>query len=150
MKRNKGPRLHGVRSLKTLPGERVGGLTMRLLPVPREPYRVSLLHEKLAPFSTTPAIYHKLTTEFAFILKGRATVRLDGRRIPIKAGDIFEIPAGTEHQFVTKKEGVEAISLFSPPLDPENNDAHPGKDPKTGLRFPKRALTRQKLPGGPR
>lgn len=130
-----------MKSLRRLPRVRVaGGLTLRFLPVPRQPYRVSLLHEALPPFSSTPALYHRFTSEFVFVLKGSATAYLDGRRMRLRAGDMFEIPPGVRHQFVTRRGGVSALSLFSPPLDPRKPDACPGTDAVTGARAAKDAL----------
>ena len=134
-----------MKSLRSLPCRCVaGGLTLRFLPVPRKPYGVSLLHEALPPFSATPALYHRLTSELVFVLKGSATAYLNGRRVRLRAGDVFEIPAGMQHQFVTGQSAIEALSLFSPPLDHKRPDAHPGKDARTGARFAKNAIKLEK------
>lgn len=134
-----------VKSLRSLPRERVpGGLILRFLPVPRAPYNITLLHELLPPFSETPALYHRRTAEFVFIIKGSGTVYLDGRRTRIKAGDMFGIPAGMQHQFATRQSSVEALSLFAPPLDLKKPDVCPGTDARTGSRFAEDAVRLKK------
>jgi mannose-6-phosphate isomerase-like protein (cupin superfamily) len=141
MKTNKKSRAPRVRSLRDLPREGVaGGLVLRFLPVPRKPYGVSLLHEVLPPFSATPALYHRATAEFVYVLKGSAKAYLDGSLVHLKSGDMFEIPAGMEHQFMTKNSRAEVLSVFSPPLDPKKPDVHPGRDARTGARFAKDAV----------
>ena len=141
MKNNNPSRTLRMMSLRDLPRERVsGGLTLRFLPVPRKPYKISLLHEVLPPFSATPALYHRSTSEFVFVLKGSATAYLGGRRLSMKAGTMFEIPPGTLHQFLTHRSGAEVLSIFSPLLDRKKPDVHPGKDSRTGVRSTKDAL----------
>lgn len=136
MKTNRTPRASRAQSLRRLPRVRVaGGLELRFLPVPPQPYRVTLLHETLPARASTPALFHRFTSEFVVVLKGSAAAYLDGRCVRVRAGDVFEIPAGMLHQLVAGRCGVEALSLFSPPLDPQKPDAHPGKDARTGVRL---------------
>lgn len=138
---NETSRASRPKSLRRLPRKRLaGGLTLRFLPVPSKPYGVTLLHETLPPGSATPALYHRFTSEFVFVLNGSVTAYLDGRRVRLGAGDMCEIPAGMQHQFVTSRRKAEALSLFSPPLDPKKPDAHPGQDARTGVRFGKDSL----------
>lgn len=100
---------------------------MRMLPLRSSKFRVSLFHEYLPPYRDTPPIFHEHTDEFALITKGRVALYLDGHRFLLKRGDMLTIPAGVEHRFRTGRVGVEALSLFAPPIEPDSPDVHPGK-----------------------
>ena len=113
--------------LRRLRRQAFGSLVMRPLPLAADKFGVSLIHERLRPRAVTPSIYHRLTHEAIFVIKGRATMRLDGKRVSVKAGDTLLIPPGMEHAIVTGREGVEALSLFSPAMDPRRPDVHPAQ-----------------------
>lgn len=46
-----------------------------------------------------PPHFHKLTQEVVYLLNGEGLLRVGADRIPIKAGAVVRIPAGTVHTF---------------------------------------------------
>lgn len=49
-----------------------------------------------------PPHVHKLTQEVVYMLRGEGLLQLGAERIPIKAGAVVRIPAGTVHTFANQ------------------------------------------------
>lgn len=111
------------RSLRGVASRSFGALKMRLLPLTGFP--VSVLHETLPPRSQIPAVLHRRTREYVFVLSGRGEALIDGRRVPLRGGDILPIPAGAGHAFKTGARTLTALSLFYPALDRRRPDVSP-------------------------
>ncbi|MFA6434166.1 MAG: cupin domain-containing protein [Elusimicrobiales bacterium] len=99
---------------------------------------LSFLHETLPRFSVAPAVVHSKTEELIYITNGRVTAFMNDKKISLKKGEYLVIPAGTTHQFETENDGMEAVSVLVPPIDPANPDATvmptqrmPGKKSRT-------------------
>lgn len=60
----------------------------------------------LMPGQTCPNHYHKFIKETFFVMKGDVTMRLNGRKIYMKAGDKVTIPTRMYHKFTSKKGAV--------------------------------------------
>jgi uncharacterized cupin superfamily protein len=83
---------------------------------------------------------HSLQEEFFLILKGKGSVRLDGKIIPVQQGDFFAKPAGKgiSHQFIN--DGDEILEILDCGT-PNKNDiiTYPDEDTilvkKTGTVF---------------
>lgn len=61
--------------------------------------------------------YHKKTTEFYYVLKGRGVLELDNDRVELEPGTLVMICPGTRH----RAEGqVEVLIVGIPPFDPED------------------------------
>lgn len=61
--------------------------------------------------------YHKKTTEFYYVLKGKGILELDGDQVDLEPGILVTIRPGIRH----RAEGqVEALIVGIPPLDPED------------------------------
>lgn len=84
---------------------------------------VSFVHESMPSWSAGPEVVHSKTKELAYIIRGKAVGFLDGEKILLKKGDYLVIPAGTIHRFEAGKDGLEAVSIFAPPIDSVNPDA---------------------------
>jgi len=73
------------------------------------------------PPGKSPCPYHSHTTqwEMFIILSGRGTVRANGRRYPVKAGDVFIHPPGRAHQIIntSRRDLVFYIVADNPPVD---------------------------------
>ncbi|MBI3507557.1 MAG: cupin domain-containing protein [Proteobacteria bacterium] len=113
---------------RDLPAQRFGPLELRELPFSAEAFGVSLLHERLPARSKTPLLHHAATEEAVYVLKGRGFILLDGRKIPVRAGDTLHIPRGSIHGVMTADSAVEALSVFSPAMDPKKPDVHIEED----------------------
>ena len=86
--------------------------------------------------------YHSHTRqeEFFLILKGKGTLRLNGRSIPVEQGDFFSKPAGKEiaHQFINN--GNEVLEILDcGTLDADDIVSYPDEDiillKKIGMAF---------------
>ena len=86
-------------------------------------FNVSFFHESMSCGSELPDMVHYRTNELVYVIRGAVVVFLDSRRVPLKKGSCLFIPAGTAHRLKTGKQGMEAVSIFSPPIDPANPDA---------------------------
>ena len=84
---------------------------------------VSFVHESMPRWSEASVMVHSKTKELIYLIRGKVLVFLNGKKILLKKDDSLVIPAGTTHQFKTKREGMEAVSILVPPLDPVNPDA---------------------------
>jgi len=59
--------------------------------------------------------YHKKTTEFYYVLKGKGVLELDHDRVEVEPGTLVMIRPGTRH----RAEGqVEVLIVGVPPFDP--------------------------------
>jgi len=65
-----------------------------------------------------PPHRHRLHDLSVFVLRGEGILTLDGRRIPMRAGDAALIPRDHPHWFVRGGSGpAVTLAVFSPPLD---------------------------------
>lgn len=87
------------------------------------PFGVTLLHETLPPAASAPNVEHSHTIELIYVTKGKMLGYIDDLQMKLCAGDYLFIPAGVKHRFEACSNGVEAISLFSPPIDLDKPDA---------------------------
>jgi quercetin dioxygenase-like cupin family protein len=75
-------------------------------------YHVVQVRDREAPHRH---VTHDLTV---VLLRGRGTLVLAGRRIPVRAGDAYLVPRGTVHSFVNDgRERAVTLAVFTPPLD---------------------------------
>jgi quercetin dioxygenase-like cupin family protein len=79
--------------------------------------RLSVLHIRLPPGSGHPSIRHLHTHEWVIVMSGSAKARIDNKAIALRPGDYLHLPPGIWHAFQAGKQGVEAVSIFSPSLD---------------------------------
>jgi len=63
---------------------------------------------------------HELVDQVLFFVKGGGQAIVDGEKHGISAGDMFAVPAGTEHDFInTGTEAMKLFTVYSPPEHPE-------------------------------
>jgi len=84
---------------------------------------VSIVKETMPPNTDVPPVCHQKTDEFVYILGGKAVVSLAGFEAYVTKGSYLIIPRGTEHSFRTQRDNLEALSVFSPPMDKDKPDA---------------------------
>lgn len=77
---------------------------------------VSIIYERMAPWTELPRVHHRRTSEFIYCLRGAMTAHLGRRRYPVRAGGIIFIPPNVRHKFVTAGSSCEALSIFAPSL----------------------------------
>lgn len=83
-------------------------------PTPGEKYRGEIITQDhhaedlggifvvLVPGSGPPYHYHKKRESIIMVISGEATEILEGKEIPIKAGDVIYIPAGEKHTTINR------------------------------------------------
>lgn len=113
------PVVHSVRMLKS---RRFGAFKIKFMETWADS-PVSIVNETMPPNTAVPSVCHKKTDEFVYILSGKAVVRLDGNESCVTKGSYLVIPRGTRHSFRTQRTKMEAISIFSPPMDINKPDA---------------------------
>ena len=53
--------------------------------------------------------------EAYFVIKGRGTLTIDGRKFTLKPGDLIFVPKGAHHQFTDfEEEGLALLVIFAP------------------------------------
>src|SRR5262245_22816807 len=78
---------------------------------------------------------HRLHDLSAFVLRGEGVLTLDGRRIPMRAGDAALIARERRHWFANRGPGPSVtLAVFSPPLDAPDLVPEPEVDSKEGRR----------------
>ena len=83
-------------------------------PDPGKFYRTQLLSDEdrakllggifaiVVPGSDVPYHYHKVRESLIFVISGEGIEIVEGKEIPIKAGDLLFIPANEKHSLVNK------------------------------------------------
>lgn len=109
--------------IKPIPGsESLAPLKAHYIPEASQ-LNVSFVHESMPGWSAGPEMVHSKTIELAYVIYGKATGFINGKKILLKKGDYLIIPAGTPHRFEAGRAGLEAVSIFAPPINPDNPDA---------------------------
>jgi mannose-6-phosphate isomerase-like protein (cupin superfamily) len=63
---------------------------------------------------------HKLVDQVLVFVKGAGKAVVGGETHDIGAGDMFTVPAGTEHDFInTGDEALKLFTVYSPPEHPD-------------------------------
>jgi quercetin dioxygenase-like cupin family protein len=72
----------------------------------------------LIPGAQVPYHFHKQRESIILVISGQATEVIEGREIPIQAGDVLYIPAGEKHTTINRsKEDFRYLEFFTcPPL----------------------------------
>lgn len=89
---------------------------------------VGVVHVRLPARYTHRTIVHRKTREWLMILKGRGEGLIGGRTVAFKPGTVVYMPPGTPHRMGTGSVPLEALVVFSPPLD--------ARDPKADICHP--------------
>lgn len=106
-----------VSRLRDMPVIDFAKLKIKYLAKPRHMSKVSVVHVKLPPRYEHVALCHKRTHEWLMILKGSGQGKIDGRVVRFKPGTILYMAPGVLHQMGTKSSPLEALVVFSPPLN---------------------------------
>ena len=99
-------------------------------PDPNQSYRPEILKAEhgakslggmfglLIPGSQVPYHLHKQRESVIFVISGEAVEVIEGKEVPIKAGDVLFIPAGEKHSTINRSDkDFRYLEFFtSPPL----------------------------------
>lgn len=102
---------------------------MRPLVGIEETSKLSCYHIRLPPGSRMEPAYHRKAHELIWIMEGRGTALLDGRRVPVRDGDVLFIPPPTVHGFVAGRRPLVMLAMLSPRVDSRTDfySAGPGR-----------------------
>lgn len=84
--------------------------------------QVSIFHVSLPAGARAPALYHRKTHEFFFLLRGEVRGRIDGKACRFRSGDFCFLPAGAVHEFQAGISGAQTLDVFFPGLDLKKPD----------------------------
>lgn len=85
-------------------------------PTPGKPYRPEILTQEhqaknlggmfglLVPGSQVPYHYHNNRESILIVISGEAIEVIEGKEIPIKAGDVLYIPSGEKHTTINRSD----------------------------------------------
>ncbi len=59
---------------------------------------------------------HTTVDEIVYVYKGSGEMNINGKWVPVKAGDLHVCPRGVAHSTRAGKEELWVISIFSPPM----------------------------------
>jgi quercetin dioxygenase-like cupin family protein len=99
-------------------------------PTPGKAYRPEILTKEhqakslggmfglLVPGSQVPYHYHNNRESIIVVISGKAIEVVDGKEIPIKAGDVLFIPSGEKHSMINRSDqDFRYLEFFTfPPL----------------------------------
>ncbi len=107
-----------------IPPRDFGSLRLRRLNANRSSQLLSLMQVSLGPGKSHEKVCHKWTHEWIYLLKGSAVAHLGkhSSKLLLKPGSTLYVPPGIWHSFKANKNGVEALSIFFPPLDRKKPD----------------------------
>lgn len=87
-----------------------------LLSVPRGDRQIGPLHWRRNSFSTAGksvgAHVHKFD-HVTFVMKGRASVEVDGKKFELSSGKAMNIPAGAKHSMRAIEDNTEVFCVFA-------------------------------------
>lgn len=77
--------------------------------------KLTFTHVSLKKGGVLPAICHKKTWEWFYLLSGSLVATLDGERRLFRPGDYVFLPPGVWHKFEAKT-SVSALSIYQPAI----------------------------------
>jgi mannose-6-phosphate isomerase-like protein (cupin superfamily) len=76
---------------------------------------LSVIQERVPPGDAEHRHRHVLARQFFYVLRGDATLEIDGHEIAVAAGQGIEVPPGTPHQFFNRSAtDVEMLVISAP------------------------------------
>ncbi|WP_088042362.1 cupin domain-containing protein [Bacillus sp. EAC] len=76
---------------------------------------LSVIHEQMPPNTAEVRHYHCKAQQFFFVLKGNATIVVNGEIVELIENEGIEIPANTPHQMYNKSSGNIEFLVISQP-----------------------------------
>ena len=81
---------------------------------------LGVVYERMPPGTSEVRHYHRQARQFFFVLKGEATIELDGETVVCKSGEGMEISPGRSHQIFNKASNDLEFLLVSKPSSRED------------------------------
>jgi len=71
---------------------------------------------KMKPHQVKKTSYHKVGEELYYVLSGKGSAVLDGKKYVLSQGCFFRVPPKTPHQFITEGDPLDLLNFHSPPV----------------------------------
>jgi quercetin dioxygenase-like cupin family protein len=102
---------------------------------------IDVLYGHVEANNRTGAHTHPDANHYTTVVKGTATVWLDGTVVEVHEGDIVNIPTGVLHDFgATADDDVWVVDLTNPPFDPAKMAFDPSRDEEIAAAFAQRGF----------
>lgn len=76
---------------------------------------LSVIHERMPPHTTEIRHVHQVARQFFFVLKGTATLEIDGETVILNAQEGAEVPPRVPHQMLNASEADVEFLVISQP-----------------------------------
>ena len=86
---------------------------------------LSVIQERMPPGVVEVRHFHHRARQFFYILAGEAVMEVDGRSVPLAAGQGLCIPAGTPHQMKNESRSDLHFLLISQPPSHDDRELAP-------------------------
>lgn len=114
--------------------EHLGPYAIESLISLREEGAATFYRVAIAPRQKTRTSFHRVAEEFYFVLSGRGTAILGGRKHKLAPGDFLRLPPGTTHAFTTTTQPLEMINIHIPGCRPDRDTYFTGGPPPAGFQ----------------
>lgn len=111
-----------VSHLNSKKTRRFGALRYKAILQTADLRRISVLHIRLEAGARAPALCHRRTGEFFYVLQGSLRGRINDKEYRFKQGSFCFLPPGAIHQFHAGKSGARTLDIFFPRLDLKKPD----------------------------
>ncbi len=108
----------------------LGPYAIESLIEPREEGAGTAYRVRIAPHQRTSVSYHRVAEEYYFIIAGGGIAQLDGREVPLRAGDFLRLPPGTKHGFIAGEAGLDMLDVHTPGCRPDRDTYFVGETPR--------------------
>lgn len=103
--------------LERIPTQKLGPVRLKAISELGQLPGAAVFHVTVPPRSRHDMILHRRTREWFMVVKGRGRGVIGGRRVTFRPGVIVFMPPGVPHQMMTGSSSMEALVVFSPPLE---------------------------------
>lgn len=101
--------------------QQLGPYRVEALIDPTEEGAGTVYRVHIAPGARTNVSYHRRAEEYYFVLAGSGVAVLDGREVPLAAGDFLRLPPGTTHGFTAGPDGLDLLDVHTPGCRPDRD-----------------------------
>jgi len=117
VKKGRRPACFCLDRLERIPVHRLGPVRLKAVSALGQIPGAAVFHVTVPPRSRHDMILHRRTREWFMVIKGRGRGVIGGRRVTFRPGVVVFMPPGVPHQMMTGTCAMEAVVVFSPPLN---------------------------------
>ena len=101
--------------------KKLGPYEIETLIAPRDEGAATAYRVRIALRKKTAVSFHKIAEELYFVIAGRGTAILSGKKFALRPGDLLRLPPGTKHGFVTAGEPLDMLNIHTPGCRPDHD-----------------------------